>query len=68
MKKKRFSLEQIVGVLKQAEVGVPVIPVDRSEANKRLTEPTWRCVSNWNQIIGEMDAMLLLWLCHEKAK
>jgi len=25
MKKKRFSLEQIVGVLKQAEVGVPVV-------------------------------------------
>ena len=24
MKKKRFSVEQIVGVLKQAEVGVPV--------------------------------------------
>ena len=25
MKRKRFSLEQIVGVLKQAEVGVPVV-------------------------------------------
>ena len=24
MKKKRFSVEQIVGVLKQAEVGVPI--------------------------------------------
>ena len=24
MKKKRFSVEQIVGVLKQAEVGIPV--------------------------------------------
>jgi putative transposase len=25
VKKKRFSLEQIVGVLKQAEAGVPVV-------------------------------------------
>ena len=29
MKKKRFSVEQIVGVLKQAEVGVPVAEVIR---------------------------------------
>jgi putative transposase len=29
VKKKRFSLEQIVGVLKQAEVGVPVVEVIR---------------------------------------
>jgi putative transposase len=29
MKKKRFSVEQIVGVLKQAEVGVPVVEVIR---------------------------------------
>jgi putative transposase len=27
MKKRRFSVEQIVGVLKQAEVGVPVAEV-----------------------------------------
>ena len=26
MKKKRFSVEQIVGVLKQAQVGVPGVP------------------------------------------
>jgi putative transposase len=29
MKRKRFSVEQIVGVLKQAEVGVPVAEVIR---------------------------------------
>jgi hypothetical protein len=29
MKKKRFSVEQIVGVLKQAQVGVPVAEVIR---------------------------------------
>ena len=29
MKKKRFSVEQIVGVLKQAEVGIPLVEVIR---------------------------------------
>lgn len=29
MKKKRFSVEQIVGVLRQAEVGVPITEVIR---------------------------------------
>jgi hypothetical protein len=29
MKKKRFSVEQVIGVLKQAEVGVPVAEVIR---------------------------------------
>ena|ERR1039458_6577267 len=29
MKKKRFGVEQIVGVLKQAEVGVPVVELIR---------------------------------------
>ena len=29
MKRKRFSVEQIVGVLKQAEVGVPVAELIR---------------------------------------
>ena len=39
MKKKHFSVEQIVGVLKQAEVGVPVaevtyrLPADSIECN-----------------------------------
>ncbi len=32
MKKKRFSLEQIAGVLKQAEAGMPVVEVIRKKA------------------------------------
>ena len=38
MKKKRFSVEQIVGVLKQAEVGVPVVEVIR---NAGISEQTF---------------------------
>jgi putative transposase len=37
MKKKRFSVEQIVGVLRQAEVGVPVAELIRK---MRLSEQT----------------------------
>jgi putative transposase len=39
MKKKRFGMEQIVGVLKQAEVGVPVVELIRKVgiANRRST-------------------------------
>jgi hypothetical protein len=36
MKKKRFSVEQIVGVLKQAEVGVPVVELLRAELSEKL--------------------------------
>jgi hypothetical protein len=35
MKKKRLSLEQIIGVLKQAEVGVPVAEVIRKVGDQR---------------------------------
>jgi putative transposase len=35
MKKKRFSVEQIVGVLKQAEVGVPVVELIRKAGIRR---------------------------------
>src|SRR5271170_243638 len=35
MKKKRFSMEHIVGVLKQAEVGVPVVEVIRKAVKHR---------------------------------
>jgi hypothetical protein len=38
VKRKRFSLEQMVAVLKQAEVGVPVVEVCRRVGN---TEQTW---------------------------
>ena len=41
MKKKRFSVEQIVGVLKQAQVGVPVAEVIRKAG---ISEQTfYRC-------------------------
>jgi putative transposase len=38
MKKKRFSVEQIVGVLKRAEVGVPVAALIRKAG---IREPTF---------------------------
>jgi putative transposase len=42
MKKKRFSLEQIVGVLKQAEVGVPVIEIIRKAGISEQTFYRWK--------------------------
>jgi len=42
MKKKRFSVEQIVGVLKQAEVGVPVTEVIRKAGISELTFYRWK--------------------------
>jgi|HubBroStandDraft_4_1064222.scaffolds.fasta_scaffold1776857_1 hypothetical protein len=36
MKRKRFSVEQIVGILKQAEVGVPVAEVIRKAGIRPL--------------------------------
>lgn len=49
MKRKRFSVEQIVGVLKQAEVGVPVAELIRQggSLNRRSIAgrggtPAWR--------------------------
>jgi putative transposase len=33
MKKKRFSVEQMIGVLKQAQVGVPVAEAQRRGSN-----------------------------------
>lgn len=48
MKKKRFSVEQIVGVLKQAEVGVPVAELIRkagiSEQRRANIELRYACV------------------------
>ena len=38
MKRKRFSVEQIVGILKQAEVGVPVVELCRQAG---IAEPTF---------------------------
>jgi hypothetical protein len=49
MKKKRFSVEQMIGVLKQAQVGVPVAEVIRKagSASRRFTAgrpsmPAWK--------------------------
>jgi putative transposase len=42
MKKKRFSVEQIVGVLKQAEVGVPVVEVIRKAVISEQTSYRWK--------------------------
>jgi putative transposase len=39
MKKKRFSVEQIVAVLKQAELGLPVADLVRQVG---ISEQTWR--------------------------
>ena len=62
MKKRRFSLEQIVGVLKKAEVGVPAVahlvcgtshsPLDRSGVPLKasLTRRT-RCDSRFSVVI-----------------
>ena len=42
MKKKRFSVEQMVGVLKQAEVGVPVAELIRKVGISEQTFYRWK--------------------------
>jgi putative transposase len=42
MKKKRFSVEQIVGVLKQAEAGVPVVELIRKVGISEQTFYRWK--------------------------
>ena len=42
MKRKRFSVEQIVGVLKQAEVGVPVAGLIRKVGISEQTYYRWK--------------------------
>ena len=42
MKRKRFSVEQIVGVLKQAEVGVPVAELIRRAGISEQTFYRWK--------------------------
>ena len=42
MKGKRFSVEQIVGVLKQAEVGVPVLELMRRVGISEQTFYRWK--------------------------
>ena len=42
MKKKRFSVEQTVGVLKQAEVGLPVVELIRKAGTSGQTFYRWK--------------------------
>lgn len=42
MRRKRFSVEQIVAVLKQAEVGVPVVEVIRQAGISEQTFYRWK--------------------------
>ena len=42
MKRKRFSVEQIVGVLKQAEMGVPVAELIRKVGISEQTYYRWK--------------------------
>jgi putative transposase len=42
VKKKRFSVEQIVGVVKQAEVGVPVAELIRQAGISEQTFYRWK--------------------------
>jgi putative transposase len=42
MKKKRFGVEQIVRVLKQAEVGVPVVELIRKVGISEQTFYRWK--------------------------
>lgn len=42
MKKKRFSVEQIIGVLKQAQAGVPVAEVIRLAGISEQTFYRWK--------------------------
>ena len=42
MKRKRFSVEQIIAVLKQAEVGVPVVEVCRQVGITEQTFYRWK--------------------------
>jgi putative transposase len=42
MRKKRFNVEQMIGVLKQAEVGVPVAEVIRKAGISEQTFYRWK--------------------------
>ena len=42
MRKRRFSVEQMIGVLKQAQVGVPVVEVIRKAGISEQTFYRWK--------------------------
>jgi len=54
MKKKRFSVEQIVGVLKQAEVGVPVAEVIRKAGISEQTFYRWKNLT-WHSLSRDCE-------------
>jgi hypothetical protein len=51
MKKKRFSVEQIIGVLKQAQIGVPVAEVIRKAGS-----------ASRRSIAGSRNTQALKWI------
>ena len=68
MKKKRFSVEQIVSVLKQAELGVPVAEVIRKVGISEQTFYRWK-----KQYVGmetdqarQMGQNIQEWLCGDE--
>ena len=52
MKRKRFSVEQIVGVVKQAEVGVPVAELIRQVGSRNRRCYRWekQYIRGWKPI------------------
>ncbi len=61
MKQKRFSVEQIVGILKQAEVGAPVGELIRKVG---ISEQTFReeCLNvHWFRTLGEARQIIEAW-------
>ena len=61
MKKKRFSVERIVGILKQAEVGVPVAELVRKVG---ISEQTFRdeCLNtHWLTTLGDARQIIEAW-------
>ena len=53
MRRKRFSVEQIVGVLKQAEVGVSVVEVCRQAGITEQTFYRWKKpYADWKPIMS----------------
>ena len=51
MKRKRYSVEQIVAILKQAEVGVPVAELIRQAEISEQTFYRWKkhCTPDWGK-------------------
>ena len=50
MKKKRFSVEQMIGLLRQVQVGVPVAEVIRKAGISERTFYRWKCSNTTRRI------------------